>query len=298
MQKVLVICGPTCVGKSKFARYLAKELNGELINGDSMQVYKEMNIGTAKEREEAYDGIPHHLFDIKTIKDSFSVAEFQTLLRAKIDEIAGHNHLPIIVGGTGLYLKAGLYDYMFLERGESDEELNKKSTQELYDILIDIDADTAKEIHPNNRKRIIRAIELYYETGVGKSGLNKQQEHKPIYDVIYLGLTRPRDRLYELINQRVDEMFKAGLEEEARYVIANANPHSTALQAIGYKEFIDCNDNEIIKAKIKQNTRRFAKRQYTWFNNQMDVHWVDVSDKTVEEIYQQVKDELGAWING
>jgi len=298
MQKVLVICGPTCVGKSSFARFLAKELNGELINGDSMQVYQEMKIGTAKESEKEMKEIPHHLFDIKTIKESFSVAEFQRLLRKKIDEIEGRNHLPIIVGGTGLYLKAGLYDYEFLEKGDTDLGLNQKSTKELYDILNDIDAETAKEIHPNNRKRIIRAIELFYETEIGKSGLNKKQKHEPIYDVIYIGLTREREQLYKLINERVEEMFNKGLEEEARYIIATASKDSTALQAIGYKEFIDCDDTELIKENIKRNTRRFAKRQYTWFNNQMKVRWVDVENKTNEGIYDEIKEELGEWLNG
>ena len=298
MQKVLVICGPTCVGKSSFARFLAKKLNGELINGDSMQVYKEMKIGTAKESENEMMEAPHHLFDIKTIKESFSVAEFQRLLRQKIDEIEARKHLPIIVGGTGLYLKAGLYDYVFLDKSDINLDLNQKSTQELYEILSDIDAETAKEIHPNNRKRIVRAIELFYETEVGKSGLNKQQKHEPIYDVIYIGLTREREQLYKLINERVDEMFENGLEEEARYVIKNASKGSTSLQAIGYKEFIDCDDIKLIKENVKRNTRRFAKRQYTWFNNQMKVRWIDVEDKTNEDIYNEIKAELGEWLNG
>lgn len=298
MQKVLVICGPTCVGKSSFARFLAKKLNGELINGDSMQVYKEMKIGTAKESENEMMEVPHHLFDIKTIKESFSVAEFQRLLRQKIDEIEARKHLPIIVGGTGLYLKAGLYDYVFLDKSDINLDLNQKSTQELYEILSDIDAETAKETHPNNRKRIVRAIELFYETEVGKSGLNKQQKHEPIFDVIYVGLTREREQLYKLINERVDEMFENGLEEEARYIIKNASKGSTSLQAIGYKEFIDCDDIELIKENIKRNTRRFAKRQYTWFNNQMKVRWIDVEDKTNEDIYNEIKAELGEWLNG
>lgn len=298
MTKVLVICGPTGVGKSDFGRYLAKQYKGEIINGDSMQVYKEMNIGTAKDSLKDREEIPHHLFDIKTIKESFSVAEFKKLLSKSIKEVADRGHLPIIVGGTGLYLKAGLYDYEFKDKGNEKHNLESKTTEELYALLEMVDPETSQEIHPNNRKRIIRAIELFYETGIGKSGLNKIQEHKPVYDVLFIGLTRPREELYKAIDERVDKMMVAGLEQEARYVLENADKSSTALQAIGYKEFLNCYDNEEIKSRIKLNTRRFAKRQYTWFNNQLPVYWVDVQGKDKDDILKDIKERLEGWLNG
>lgn len=296
MEKVLVICGPTAVGKSELAIYLAKKYNGEIINGDSMQVYREMNIGTAKVSEQERKEVPHHLFDIKTIKEHFSVAEFQGLVRAKISEITSRGNLPIIVGGTGLYLKASLYDYDFQEKEKRDYGLTKKTTEELYDILIELDEETAKTIHMNNRRRIIRAIEIFYETGVGKVKHNQKQKQKPIYDVFFLGLSRPRDQLYQLINQRVDLMFEKGLEKEARYVLENADPKSTALQAIGYKEFLSCQDSELCKETIKLNSRHLAKRQQTWFNNQFATQWIDVQDKSLEELFQEVNILLKEWL--
>ena len=296
MEKVLVICGPTAVGTSELAIYLAKKYNGEIINGDSMQVYREMNIGTAKVSEQERKEVPHHLFDIKTIKEHFSVAEFQGLVRAKISEITSRGNLPIIVGGTGLYLKASLYDYDFQEKEKRDYGLTKKTTEELYDILIELDEETAKTIHMNNRRRIIRAIEIFYETGVGKVKHNQKQKQKPIYDVFFLGLSRPRDQLYQMINQRVDLMFEKGLEKEARYVLENADPKSTALQAIGYKEFLSCQDSELCKETIKLNSRHLAKRQQTWFNNQFSTQWIDVQDKSLEELFQEVNILLKEWL--
>ncbi len=303
MDKVLVICGPTCVGKTSLSINLAKALNGEIINGDSMQVYKEMNVGTAKISEKEKEGIAHHLFDIKNIQQSFSVAEFQKLIRQTISETTEKHKLPIIVGGTGLYLKAGLYDYLFQENQPTDYKLDVKTTEELYLQLQELDEKTALTIHPNNRKRIIRAIELFYETGVGKEGLNKLQEHKPLYDVIYIGLTRPRSELYTLIDERVDKMMSQGLEQEARYVLTNASANSTALQAIGYKEFrsyLEGNSTlEEVAAAIKSNTHKFAKRQYTWFNHQMDVKWIDVQNKTIEQIEKEALTIIeSGWNNG
>ena len=299
MKKVLVICGPTSVGKTSLSVLLAKALNGEVINGDSMQVYKEMNIGTAKIKEEEKQGIEHHLFDIRNINESFSVAEFQKLVREKIDEISSKGKLPIIVGGTGLYLKAGLYDYSFQENKKVDYGLEDKTSEELFNILTTLDSQTAQTIHPNNRKRIIRAIELFYETGLGKVEIGKQQKHQPIYDVIFLGLTRPRPMLYQMIDERVDQMVEEGLVEEVKYIYENASKESTALQAIGYKELFGYFENqktlEQAITEIKMNTHKFAKRQYTWFNHQMDVKWIDVQDKSKQDVLKEAKELLKGW---
>lgn len=302
MEKVLVICGPTCVGKTKTSVKLAKLFNGEIINGDSMQVYKDMNIGTAKIKEYEKDGVIHHLFDICNINEDFSVAQFQKLVREKITEISNKNKLPIIVGGTGLYLRAGLYDYNFNETKKTDYGLEEKSNEELYSLLTQLDKETASTIHPNNRKRVIRAIEVYYENnGVGKVELIKTQNKKPIYDVLYLGLTRDRKHLYELIDQRVDQMIKDGLINEAKYIFENATS-KTARQAIGYKELFDYFKNtksldECIY-RIKMNTHKFVKRQYTWFNHQVDTKWVDVENKEFNQIIEDCSIIIKEWYNG
>ena len=239
MQKVLVICGPTCVGKTDISIDLAHQLNGEIINGDSMQVYKEMNIGTAKITKKEMSDIPHHLFDIKTIKESFSVSEYQKLVREKINEICSKGKLPIIVGGTGLYLKAALYDYEFTEEEKINYNLEQRTNEDLYAELLEKDPKTAKNTHINNKKRIIRALEILYKNGLGKEDLNKTQEHEPIYNVFYLGLTKDRESLYKAIEERVDKMAEEGLIDEAKYIFENASQTSTCLQAIGYKEFFD-----------------------------------------------------------
>lgn len=299
MQKVLIICGPTCVGKTSLSIEIAKKYNGEIINGDSMQIYQEMNIGTAKIKDGEKCGVPHHLFDIKTIKESFSVAEFQTLVREKIDEISSRGKLPIIVGGTGLYLKAALYDYEFTETEKKDYNLESKTTEELYSLLQSIDEKTAATIHPNNRKRIIRAIEVVYESGEGKEDIRSKQQHKPIYNTLFIGLTRPRPILYSMIDERVDIMINEGLEKEVKYILDNASSNSTCLQAIGYKEFIpyfaSLKTLDEVIYDIKMNTHKFAKRQYTWFNHQMNTKWIDVQDKTLDSILSECSKLMEEW---
>lgn len=300
MNKVLVICGPTCVGKTSVSIGLAKAFNGEIINGDSMQVYKEMNIGTAKIKENEKDGVNHHLFDICSINETFSIADFQKLCRDKIEEITSKGKLPIIVGGSGLYLKSAIYDYEFSEHEHKDYGLEEKSSEELYTLLDSLDHTTALTIHPNNKKRVIRALEIYYENNEGKMDINKTQEHKPLYDVLYLGLTRDRKDLYELIDQRVDQMISEGLVDEARYVLENGTS-LTALQAIGYKEFKPYLNHEATLEecvyRVKMNTHAFVKRQYTWFNHQVDVKWVSVDNKTKDEILEDSIKLIGGWIN-
>ena len=284
MQKVIVIVGPTGVGKTKLSIELAKRLNGEIINGDSMQIYKEMNIGTAKIKEEEKENIPHHLFSILSINESNSIYEFQSLVRNKIEEIASRNKLPIIVGGTGLYLKACLYDYEFKESNSNDDVLKKYenySNEELHLELEKLDKETSDKVHPNNRRRVLRAIQIALENKENKSSLEKKQKHKLIYDAVIIGLSLDRKILHARQDLRVDEMMKEGLLKEVEALVNNQDfLNNTASQAIGYKEFIPYFKNEITLQEainqVKIHTHQYAKRQYTFFRNQFNINWVEV----------------------
>ena len=297
MKKVVVVVGPTGVGKTKMGVALAKYFDGEVISGDSMQIYKLMNIGTAKVTTEEMGGIPHHLIDIKNPKENYSVKEFQEEVRLKIDEISARQKLPIIVGGTGLYIKAALYDYVFSESQIDHQEYIEKyknySNEELYEFLKKIDLESAASLHPNNRQRVLRAIAIYESTGTKKSDLLAKQEHKLLYDVKFIGLTLPRDVLYKRINERVDSMMNQGLLQEIEMLMKmNLSPELQSMKAIGYKEWFayyqgNQNLEETIEL-IKKNSRNYAKRQYTWFNNQVPVKWFDVNlndfDDTVNNV--------------
>ncbi len=301
---VLCIVGPTAVGKTKMSIELAKQLNGEIISGDSMQIYRGMDIGTAKATMDERQGIPHHLIDEKNPDEPYSVAAFQQTVRAKMEEIKSRGKLPIIVGGTGLYIKSVLYDYEFAGESESKEVDEAKyghlSNEELHAKLAAVDEAGAKDIHPNNRKRVIRALEIYETSGVKKSEMIEKQEHKMIYDACLIGLTDDRNVLYDRINKRVDTMYETGLVEEVKALFDEGIPaESQSIRAIGYKELYDYFKGlislEESKELIKRNSRRYAKRQYTWFNNQMDVTWfkVDVQhfDKTVQEVLTYVQNK-------
>ena len=301
---VLCIVGPTAVGKTKMSIELAKQLNGEIISGDSMQIYRGMDIGTAKATMDERQGIPHHLIDEKNPDEPYSVAAFQQTVRAKMEEIKSRGKLPIIVGGTGLYIKSVLYDYEFAGESESKEIDEAKyghlSNEELHAKLAAVDEAGAKDIHPNNRKRVIRALEIYKTSGVKKSEMIEKQEHKMIYDACLIGLTDDRNVLYDRINKRVDTMYETGLVEEVKALFDEGIPaESQSIRAIGYKELYDYFKGlislEESKELIKRNSRRYAKRQYTWFNNQMDVTWfkVDVQhfDKTVKEVLTYVQNK-------
>ena len=301
---VLCIVGPTAVGKTKMSIELAKQLNGEIISGDSMQIYRGMDIGTAKATMDERQGIPHHLIDEKNPDEPYSVAAFQQTVRAKMEEIKSRGKLPIIVGGTGLYIKSVLYDYEFAGESESKEVDEAKyghlSNEELHAKLATVDEAGAKDIHPNNRKRVIRALEIYETSGVKKSEMIEKQEHKMIYDACLIGLTDDRTVLYDRINKRVDTMYETGLVEEVKALFDQGIPaESQSIRAIGYKELYDYFKGfislEESKELIKRNSRRYAKRQYTWFNNQMDVTWfkVDVQhfDKTVKEVLTYVQNK-------
>ena len=289
---VIVITGPTAVGKTKMSVELAKKLNGEIINADSTQVFKDLNIATAKIKEEEKEGIIHHLFDIKEIIDDYTVYDYQKDARNLIDDILKRGKTPILVGGTGLYIKACLYDYKF----EDENVINNYddlTNEEIYNKLINIDKNI--DIHINNRKRLIRALN-YCESN-NKLFSEKEKTDTLLYDTLFIGLTTDRDVLYERINKRVDVMVNEGLLEEAKKIYESNIRTKAVLTPIGYKElfpyFDDTKSLEECLDLIKQNSRKYAKRQYTWFNNQMKIDWFNVDfnnfNNTINEVYDYIK---------
>ncbi len=303
MDKVIIVVGPTGVGKTKMGVALAKYFDGEVISGDSMQIYRTMDIGTAKVTKQEMDGVVHHLIDIKDPSESFSVKEFQDIVRKKIKTITANNKVPIIVGGTGLYIKAALFDYQFsdsqVEHQEYVEKYQDFSNEQLYRRLLEIDELSAKELHPNNRQRVLRAIAIYESTGIKKSETLASQKHELIYDAKFIGLTLPRDILYQRINQRVDEMMAQGLLAEIDQLMKKGySSDLQSMKAIGYKEWFayyqGIQSLEETIELIKKHSRNYAKRQYTWFNNQVPVEWFDVDlanfDNTVKNVISYIED--------
>ena len=288
---VICIVGPTGVGKTKLSVELAKKFNGEVINADSTQVYKTLDIATAKVREDEKEGIPHHLFDIKDITEDYTVFDYQKDARKKIEEIENKGKTPILVGGTGLYIKACLYDYKF-EQEDLKKDYSNYTDEELYQELKEIDPET--DIHPNNRKRIERALNYYYSNHEPIS--KKEKTDKLLYDTIFIGLTTDRENLYNRINKRVDQMVDDGLLIEAKNIFDSNIRTKAVITPIGYKELFpyfegketlnDCLD------LIRQRSRKYAKRQYTWFNNQMKINWFNTNyddfSKTVNEIEEYI----------
>lgn len=307
-QKLLVIIGPTAVGKTKLSIELAKRYNGEIISGDSMQIYRGMDIGTAKIKTEEMEGIPHHLIDIKEPDESFSVAEFQQLVREKISDITSRGKLPIIVGGTGLYIQSVIYDYQFSE-APADEELRLQleerakeiGNEALHQELIKVDPESASQIHPNNVRRVIRALEIFHCTGKIMSDYQNNQQPDLLYETALIGLTMERDKLYERINMRVEMMISEGLLDEVSRLHKQGLRDCQSIQAIGYKEIYDYLDGKVsldlAVENLKQNSRRYAKRQLTWFRNKMEVQWFDMTDvsnlsKKITEISHYVEGKL------
>lgn len=291
---IIVICGPTASGKSKLAIRIANDFNGEIINGDAFQVYKELLIGTAKPTSDELKLAPHHLFDFVDPTINYSVVEYQDEARRKINELLNKGKLVIIVGGTGLYQKATLYDYDFKVNKEVDlSDLDKLTNDELYQYLVNLDYEASLKIHPNNRKRVLRAIAIIRETGMKKSAIEDMQEHKIIYDdVFFVGLNMDREELYNRINKRVDQMFEEGLLEEVSSLYQKYDFENNAFKGIGYKEFVPYFQNqqslEETKELIKKNTRNYAKRQFTFFKHQMPTIWVDSHDEAYEFVKGKV----------
>lgn len=292
MKKVIVIVGPTGVGKTKLAIKLAKKLNGEIINADSTQIYECLDIATAKVKEEEKEGVVHHLIDIRNIDEDFSVFDYQKECRAKIDDILGRGKTVFIVGGTGLYIKAALYDYQF-KSNNIQEQYENLSNQELYEKLLKIDSNIS--IHVNNRRRIVKALNYYYENNQLLS--TKEKTDKLLYDVAFIGLTTERELLYEKINNRVDMMIENGLVEEAKKIYNLKIRSKAVITPIGYKEMFDYFENKTTLIDtiqlIKKRSRNYAKRQYTWFKNQFPINWFEINDKnfnkTIDEVLKFIK---------
>ena len=287
---ILVLTGPTGSGKTDMAISLAKKLGGAIINADAFQVYRELNIATAKPSEAQRLEVPHFLFDFVPISSSYSVYEYQADLRATIADLQ-EIHKPIIIaGGTGLYIRAGLYDYSFPEEKVVDLSVYEKMDEDtLYAALQKMDPEEAKTIHPHNRIRVLRAIKVYLSSGKKKSEIKAEQKHQPIYDDVYFfGLNAERAPLYERVNQRVEEMFKAGLVEENRALYEKYGKTPRAFQAIGVKElfpyFRGEKNLEECKEEIQKNTRHYVKRQETFFRHQFDIHWITREEEILDAI--------------
>ncbi|WP_338469775.1 tRNA (adenosine(37)-N6)-dimethylallyltransferase MiaA [Niallia sp. XMNu-256] len=308
--KLIVLIGPTAVGKTKMSIELAKAFNGEIISGDSMQIYKKLDIGTAKIKTSEMEGIPHHLIDLLDPHESFSVAQFQELVREKISDIVGRGKQPFIVGGTGLYIQSVLYDFQFSE-APSDEAFrqrmemlaNEKGNQYIHEHLINIDPDSANRIHPNNLRRVIRALEVFHCTGKTMTELVRTQSPKMLFDTAVIGLTMEREKLYERINQRVDLMINEGLLHEVESLYRSGLRNCQSIQGIGYKELYQYFDGDVpiqeAVEKLKQNSRRYAKRQLTWFRNKMDVEWFDMTSATSSSNeFTKKNSEISAYIEG
>lgn len=292
MKKIIVITGPTGVGKTKLSVNLAKKLDAEIINADSMQIYKDLNIGTAKITEEEKESIPHHLFDIKNINEDYSIYDYQIDARNKIEEITSRGKQVIFVGGTGLYIKSALYDYK-LNKENINDNYDNLSCEELYNELIKLDKDII--IDRNNKRRLIRALNYYKENN---KSISNNKTDKLLYDVIMIGLTTSRDKLYNIINSRVDKMIDNGLIDEVKYFYDNKIYTKPLINGIGYKELYKYFNNEITLDEavelIKKNSRHYAKRQYTFFNNQLNIKWFDVDfdnfDNTINDVYNYIKE--------
>ena len=267
---IYVIMGPTCSGKTELANYLLDKLHCEAINFDAFQIYKDMNIGTAKIDKSDPHYYKYHLLDIKRPDETFSVMEFQELCRKELSNLLDKYDDVVLVGGTGLYVRAALYDYSFeKEEVPVDEDLEKLTNEELHKLLKELDLEESKKIHVNNRKRLLRAISLIRHSNKKKTEILKEQEHKPIYkDIRFIYLSPDREELYDRIDKRVLSMMENGLIDEVKYLLDNYNLSLTARQGIGYKEVIDYLENKTKYAccveLIQKRTRNYAKRQVTF----------------------------------
>lgn len=301
MNKILIILGPTGVGKTELGVSLAKKFNGEIINADSRQVYREFDIGVCKPSEAFFELVPHYLFNLYSLNQQWDAASFQTEANEIIQSLLQKKKLPIIVGGTGLYIKALLYGLFEGPpaqpqiRNKLEKQIKEEGIMVLYEELKKADPLSANKIHPHDEIRIIRALEVYELTR--KTITEHHKEHgfmEEKFHSLKIGLTMDRAILYEKINQRVDEMIQLGLEEEVRELIKQWGEIPLLLRAIGYKEWIPyfkgLRSKEEVTQAIKQNTRNFAKRQWAWFKNEKNIFWVEPGE--VEKIEEKVKEFL------
>ncbi|WP_089611317.1 tRNA (adenosine(37)-N6)-dimethylallyltransferase MiaA [Dehalobacterium formicoaceticum] len=315
-EKLIVVVGPTAVGKSAISVELADLLDGEIISADSMQVYREMNIGTAKIQAEEMVStggkrILHHLIDIRNPDENFTVADFQQLARNQIRDINTRGKIPILVGGTGLYVNAVIDPYNFIPedydpqlRNQLMQDAEKRGNQYLYNQLVQIDPETAEKFHPNDLRRIVRALETFYQTGRRISHVQQDRQQERPYDIEMIGLFCERGILYDRINQRVDQMIENGLIEEVTTLIKKGySPRLKSMQGLGYRQIAAYLTGIVTKEEgirlLKRDTRHFAKRQFTWFKRDPRIKWFDVmnfSTKTLcgEKIYEILGGTTGA----
>ncbi len=291
-KRLLIIAGPTAVGKTDTAIILANKLNGEIISADSMQIYRHMDIGTAKPTLEERKGVPHHLIDVVNPDENFSVAEFQKMAKCTIDELVLNGKIPIIAGGTGLYINSLIYDMDFTQsvsnwqfREQLQKEANDMGNEFVHNKLKDIDINAANRIHPNNLKKVIRAIEVYYETGDKIGDFSKDINLNDEYEFFLVGLIRDREELYNRINMRVDIMIEQGLIEEVKKLLnLGYSKELVSFKGLGYKEIIRYLEEEYDLDEavniLKRDTRRYAKRQLTWFS---DINWYNISNYSSSE---------------
>lgn len=287
---IYIICGPTGSGKTSTAIKVADALNCPIVNADAFQIYKGMDIGTAKISRDDPAYKKHYLLDIVTPEYSYSVKEYQEVFRNTIAELSRTNKDIVVCGGTGLYIRASIYDYVFEEHEPDDtSDLEKLTNEELWEMLTKLDKDACSSIHPNNRKRVIRAISIARTNKLSKSQNIEQQEHKLIYDnVRIMMLNPPREKLYENINKRVDIMFEQGLIDEVKGLVKQYDLSLTSRQAIGYKEVLDYLDGHLSLDAcidlIKQRTRNYAKRQVTFFKHQFELESYETKEELLKEL--------------
>ena len=304
--KVIVICGPTASGKTSLSIELAKRINGEIISADSMQIYKDMNIGTAKPTIEEMQGIKHYLLDFVMPNQKYSVAQFKKDAVQAIEVILNHGKVPIIVGGTGLYVDALTKNIEYPEvetdieyRNQLESQIKKEGLAKLYEQAKKIDEQAMQIISQNDKKRIMRVLEIYHQTGKTKTQLEKESRMKPVpYNYLVFTIKMDREVLYDRINQRVDKMIKDGLIEEVENLLKKYDEFPTAMQGLGYKEVVtylkgECTKEEMTE-KIKMETRRYAKRQLTWFRKEKETEWIDAlneQEKNIEFILKKYQED-------
>ena len=307
-KNIVIIAGSTASGKTKLGIELAKRINGEVVSADSMQIYKYMDIGSAKPTIDEMQGIPHHMIDVVTPDVEFSVALYRKMAVECIDDIINRGKVPIVVGGTGLYINSLTHPLNFTETAKDEEYRNylqtiaeEKGNEYVHEMLKDVDIDSYNKLHPNDLKRIIRALEVYKNTGKPISEYQRESKQRDIeFNLAFIGLTMDRAKLYDRINKRVDLMFEMGLVDEVKKLKEMGyNKEMTSMQGIGYKEVFDYLDGyftlDEIKDIIKQSTRRYAKRQLTWFRREDRIYWVNLDEF---DSFKEVLENIVGYIEG